>query len=164
MKVNNKSYFLFFRIVLSILILIFLVDIVLSNVDGTISNVFEGHWPAKVSGALIVILAGIRVNYFSYEDDYEIIQIRSKSLIFGRFSDPATTRYEFPKRKIYDFEMQRFLFQKKLIIYLQTQTGIKKINKFDLSFVPLKELKNVMQSLDRIKKENTDKEVSLEAK
>ncbi len=150
MAVSNKGYFLFFRILLIFLIAVVISDFLLSQIPGSLSRLFENHIPAIVSGFFIALLFGMRVNYFSYEDEYEIIHIRSKSLIFGRFESMAQTRYEFPKRTVENVEVRKFLFQKKLIIHLRTQQGEKKIRKFDLSFVPLSKLNIVFNSLQNI--------------
>ncbi len=154
MAVSNKGYFLFFRGLLMFLILVVLTDLLISLVPGTLSQLFENHIPAIISGCAILMLAGIRVNYFSYEDEYEIIHIRSQSLIFGRFESLSQTRYEFPKRTVEHVEVKKFLFQKQLIIHLSTQQGEKKIRKFDLSFVPLKKLNIVFNSLLNISHQN----------
>jgi hypothetical protein len=138
MYTSNKKLFIFFRITLLLLLLIIVVDFLIASTPGRLSSYFENHSPAIIAGSIIVILAFVRVNYFKYEDEYEIIHITSKSLLFGRFSDPANTRYEFPKRLVTDFEYRKSLVQKTLVIHLQTENGTKRIRKFDLSFVPLK--------------------------
>ena len=129
-------------------------DLLLSQIPGTLSTYFEDHIPAITSGCIILLLFGIRVNYFSYEDEYEIIHIRSQSLIFGRFESMSQTRYEFPKRTVEHVEVRKLLFQRQLIIHLRTQQGEKKIRKFDLSFVPLKKLNYVFDSLQKIIHQN----------
>ncbi len=163
MIVSNRTYFLMWRTLLVILSLVVLADLILSQVQGSLSYYFEGHIPAIVSGVLILILASIRINYFSYEDEYEIIHIHSKSLVFGSFEAPAQTRYEFPKRIICDFDYQETLLSKKLTIHLVTQQGVKTIRKFNLTFVPLKKLNYVINSLEKIKSENENAEGSLGA-
>lgn len=155
MIISNKNYFLLWRILLVVLIVVLLADIFLSQLNGSISQYFENHIPAIVSGSLILILAGIRINYFSYEDEYEIIHIHSKSLIFGSF-DSTQSRYEFPKRIIYDFEYKQDLFRKRLTIYLITQQGVRRVRKFNLSFVPMTKLKYVLNSLEAIRNKNQE--------
>lgn len=154
MTINNKTYFLRWRILLSILILVVIADFSLSQLSGSIGDYFEDHIPAMVSGILILIMASIRVNYFSYEDEYEIVHIRSKSLIFGSFETPAQTRYEFPKRIIYDFDYDQNFFRKRLTIFVATQQGIKKIRKFNLTFMPSRKLKSLISSLEKIRERN----------
>lgn len=154
MIVNNRKYFVFWRVLLVFLIMILLVDLLLSQVNGSISQYFNNHIPALVSGIGILLLASVRINYFSYEDEYEIIHINSKSLVFGSFESPAQTRYEFPKRIIYDFDYQQNFLRKQLTIHLITQQGIKKVRKFNLSFVPVSKLKYVIQSLEGIRSDN----------
>lgn len=154
MVVNNQLYFLMWRGILILLLLVIVADFLLSMVPGSLSNYFEDHIPAMVAGGCILILAGIRVNYFSYEDEYEIIHIESKSLLFASFESPAQTRYEFPKRIIYDFKYEKSLFHKKLVIYLITASGVKRVRKFNLTFVPVKKLNYVLNSLGKIKAHN----------
>lgn len=142
------------RVLLLFLVLVIAADLLLSQVEGSIHTYFEDHIPAIVSGAIILILASIRVNYFSYEDEYEMIEIRSRSLLFGPLEGPARTRYEFPKRTIYDFDYKEGLFQKKLTIHTLNSTKVKKVQKFNLTFVPLNKLKYVLKSLEDISREN----------
>lgn len=154
MVVSNKRYFLIWRTILFLLLAIILIDLLLAQVPGTLSNYFEDHYPAMGAAAAIAILASIRVNYFSYEDEYEIIHIHSKSLLFSRLQSPAQTRYEFPKRIIYDFDFQENFLQKKLTIHLITAHGVKRVRKFNLTFVPANKLKYVLKSLSKIKTHN----------
>lgn len=156
MTVSNKNFFVLWRILLALLIAVFLADVLFSQVNGYLSQYFENHIPAIVAGVSILVLACIRINYFSYEDEYEIIHIHSKSLLFGSFEGQAQTRYEFPKRIIYDFDYKKKLFQKRLTIHLITQQGVKKVRKFNLSFVPMSKLKYVINSLDNIRSKNQE--------
>lgn len=161
MAVNNKSSFLFYRIILVLLILVALGDILISLVPGSLSYLTEGHVPAILSSVGIIVLLSARINYFSYEDEYEIVHIRSKSLIFGDLEGPAKTRYEFPKRIIRDFTYKESALQKTLIIHLETQHGTKKIRKFDLKFVPRAKFMYVIESLKKITNQNKEDGESL---
>ncbi len=151
---DNKNYFRFWRILLLILIGIIVADFLLSMTSGSVGHFFENHLPAMVAGGFILVLACIRVNYFSYEDEYEIIHIRSRSLLFGSLENRQETTYEFPKRIITDFKFKRNFFRKKLTIKLLTQNGTQKIQKFNLTFVPICKLKNVLSSLEKIRRTN----------
>lgn len=158
MTVSNKAIFILWRVLLFILILILLADLSLSQVNGTISDYFSNHTPGIIAAIGILLLASIRINYFSYEDEYEIIHIHSKSLIFGSFKDPAQTRYEFPKRIICDYELSQGFFAKKLTISLLTQHGVERIRKFNLTFVPMQKLNYVLNSLENIRQQNLETE------
>jgi len=156
MAINNKSTFIFFRIILVFLTVVLISDIVLSQIPGYISSYFDNHVPGIISGFFIIFLASVRVNYFSYEDEYEIIHIKSRPLVmlFKQFDKNVKIRYEFPKRIIYDFEIKKGLFQKSLIIHLKTNRGIKKIRKFDLSFISLNKFNYVVDSLEKVSLKN----------
>lgn len=154
MTVDNSNTFVFFRFVLVFLILVIIADLGLSQLPGSLHEPFKDHIPALISAGFIIFLALIRVNYFSYEDDYEIIQINSRSLVFGTISGPVRTRYDFPKRIVKSVRLKKGLIQQRLIIELQTQSGEKKINKFDLSFMSTRERQSVYQSLKNIAESN----------
>lgn len=154
MSIDNKSTFVFFRYLLIFLLVVVGADLFLSQLPGSLHQPFAEHIPALVASVLILFLGLIRVNYFSYEDDYEIIQIHSRSLLFGSLSGPVRTRYDFPKRIVKSVRLKKGLFQKKLIIELQTQSGEKKINKFDLSFMAAPMRKRVYDSLKSIAQSN----------
>jgi hypothetical protein len=154
MPVSNEKLFLFFRFVLGLLLLVIVVDLFFAQLPGRLSVYFEHHIPAIVSACIIFLLAFVRVNYFRYEDEYEIVHITAKSLLFSKFSSPANTRYEFPKRLITNFEFKDSLFQKRLVIHLETAEGAKRIRKFDLNFVPKHKLNYVLNSLEKIKSNN----------
>lgn len=156
MTVSNKAYFLMWRILLIALLLVLGADIILSQVNGSVSNHFANHIPGTIAGVGILLLASIRINYFSYEDEYEIIHIHSKSLIFGSFKAPAETRYEFPKRIIYNYEFSKGFLSKKLTISLMTQHGVQRVRKFNLTFVPMQKLNYVVNSLENIRKQNEE--------
>ena len=156
MPVNNKKLFLFFRIFLFGLLLGIILDFILSQLPGTISSLFEDHYLAAACGLLILTLIFIRVNYFSYEDEYEIIHIRSKSLIFGELSKDSLS-YEFPKDLLYHFKYRDSFLGKRLTIYLRSSNGVKKIRHFNLSFVNTKDLRYVLQSMEKIVERNKSK-------
>lgn len=164
MIVSNRAHFILWRIVLFIFIGVLVTDIVFSQINGSLSYYFQNHTPGIIALIGIVIMASIRINYFSYEDEYEIIHIHSKSLIFGNFKAPTQTRYEFPKRIIYDYEFKKGLLTKRLTISLLTQHGVKRVRKFNLTFVPMQKLRYVVNSLESIRNQNAEiaKEENLE--
>ena len=157
MKVDNKRSFIVFRYIIAFLLAVIVGDLLLSQLEGSIHRFFEDHIPALTAGGIILFLAMVRVNYFSYEDDYEIIQIQSKSLVFGSLGGPARQRYDFPKRIVKSVRLKRVLFQQVLVVELQTQSGEKKINKFDLSFVKKQHLNSIYESLKNIASRNNEK-------
>ena len=153
MSISNIRLFFFFRILLGLLILAVLADFLLASLPGSISDYFQDHYLALVAGALALVLVFVRVNYFSYEDEYEIIHIRSKSLIFGDLSK-QNRRYEFPKVLVTGYELARHPIYKKLTIHIQSSSGVRKTRVFNLSFVSRKDLDYVERSLSQIVQRN----------
>lgn len=153
MPISNVRLFIFFRVLLAILLLAVVADFFLASLPGTISELFQDHYLAMTAGGLVVILLFVRVNYFSYEDEYEIIHIRSKSLIFGNLSK-QNRRYEFPKVLVTGFELTRRPIYKKLTIHLQSSSGVSKTRIFNLTFISNKDLDYIERSLTQIVKRN----------
>jgi hypothetical protein len=153
MPISNIRLFLFFRILLGVLLLAVVADFFLASLPGSISDLFKDHYLAMAAGALILVLIFVRVNYFSYEDEYEIIHIRSKSLIFGRLSK-QNRRYEFPKVLVTRYELARHPIYKKLTIHIHSSSGVRKTRIFNLSFVSRKDLDYVERSLSQIVERN----------
>lgn len=156
MPVSNKKLFLFFRGLLIVLILGIVVDFTLASLPGTIADLFAHHYLAAFCALSILVLFFIRINYFSYEDEYEIIHIRSKSLIFGNLSKNSL-RYEFPKNLLYSFDYRSSILGKRLTIYLRSNSGVKKVRHFNLSFINNKDLQYVLQSMEKIVARNKAK-------
>lgn len=155
MSVSNKGIFLFFRIFLAFLIAVIIADLLLARIPGSIGEYFEPHYFTFASLAIILILLFIRINYFSYEDEYEIIHIRSKSLLFGSLSGNGSARYEFPKGILNDYSFERGFMKKKLTLVLKTSSSKeKKTRHFNLLFVNDKKVQYVLSSLKKIKQRN----------
>lgn len=154
MPINNKSIFIFFRVLLGVLLLLALTDLLLSQVPGSLSEYFESHVLAYTCFGIILILMFVRVNFFSYEDEYEIIHIRSKSLIFGSLQSEGQTRYEFPKGILYNVDFKEGWFSKTLTIYLKSSANVKKIRRFNLQFLPKAKIRYVVNSLKKVAERN----------
>jgi hypothetical protein len=134
-----------------ILLAAFVADLMLSQIEGSVSTLLAGHWLAITSGVGLVILAFVRVNYFHYDDSYEILHIRSQSL-FSFTTDPNTnTRYDFPKRKVVDYEIKKNLFYTTLVLHLENYASAsKKIRSVDMTFMSSTDRKKVTSSLQNI--------------
>lgn len=154
MKISNKQFFIALRILCGVLLIGLLTDLVLSQLDGSLSRLVENHLLAYFCGGGLLIFALLRVNFFYYEDEWEVLHIRSYSLLFSSLQHQASTRYEFPKNKVHHFEYKSWGPFKSLIIYLEGQNELKKIKNFDLTFLTSRQVQYVLESLERISKQN----------
>ena len=150
MKVSNKGFFLIMRWVLLILLGLTAFDFALSLLPGSLSDVFAHHELAIISGALIIILAFLRFSFFSFEDEYEIIHIDTKSLVFAFLESPRHKHYEFAKIILADYEIRKGLFKHELVLTVNSSTGDKKLRHFDLFFLSQNKRDYVENSLQKV--------------
>ncbi len=154
MKVSNKGLFLAMRWVLVLLLVLIAFDIALSLLPGSLSDVFPNHELAIISGTIILVLALFRFSFFAYEDEYEIIHIDTKSLVFAFLESPRHKHYEFAKIILADFQLEKGLFKHKLTLTVNSSTGDKKLRHFDLYFLNKEKRAYVEQSLAGVLEKN----------
>jgi hypothetical protein len=152
MSLSNKYLFIFFRFLLAALVIIIIGDFFLSKIDGSIGGFFSNHYFAGVAAILILVLALLRMNYFFYEDEYEIIHVHSKSLVFGLIGIQEH-RYEFPKVILKSFKYKGGL-AKILKLHIESSNGEVRIKKFNLLFVSSDKIDLMLKSLERIVERN----------
>lgn len=142
------------RWVLVILLALMAFDIALSLLPGSLSDLFPNHELAIVAGIIILILSLLRFSFFSYEDEYEIIHIDTKSLVFAFLESPRHKHYEFAKIILADYQVEKGLFKYKLTLTVNSSTGDKKLRHFDLYFLNKAKRDYVEQSLAGVLKKN----------
>ncbi len=154
MKISNKTLFTsmwWFAIFLTIT---FFIDIILSFLPGSLSELFAQHELAIFSLALLVLLAITRWTFFSYEDEYEIIHIDTRSLIFGPFESQKHKHYEFAKNILIDYKVDKGFLKHKLTLTLKSYQGEKKSRNFDLYFLNKSKQDYIINSLDEVLEKN----------
>jgi len=132
----------------------FFVDILLSFLPGSLSQLFPQHELAIISFALLALMALTRWTFFSYEDKYEIIHIDTKSLIFGPFESQKHKHYEFAKNILIDYNIERGFLKRKLTLTLQSYNGDKKLRNFDIFFLNKAKQTYIENSLKTVLEKN----------
>jgi hypothetical protein len=154
MKISNKTFFkamCWFAIILSVS---FLLDISLSFIPGSISGIFPSHELAISSFSLIIILAITRWSFFSYEDEYEIIHIDTRSLILGPIESRKHKHYEFAKNILIDYSLQRGFLKARLTLTVKSYQGDKKLRNFDIFFLNKEKQDYIEDSLKKVLEKN----------
>lgn len=134
--------------------LAFVFDMALSLIPGSISDLFPQHELALFSFTLLALLALTRWSYFAYEDEYEIIHIDTKSLIFGPFESQKHKHYEFAKNILINYEIERGFLKAKLTLTLKSYNGDKKLRHFDLYFLNKEKQEYIENSLKTVLEKN----------
>ncbi len=147
------------RWVLVILLGLMAFDIALSFLPGSLSDLFPNHELAIGAGLVILVLAIFRFSFFSYEDEYEIIHIDTKSLVLSFLESPRHKHYEFAKIILSDFQVEKGLFRYKLTLTVNSSTGDKKLRHFDLYFLSKAKREYVENSLAGVLQKNQSEAV-----
>lgn len=154
MKISNKLFFTRMKWVLRMFLFLILVDLGLSLLQGSLSDLFPNHELALISLAFLLVLAFLRFSFFSYEDEYEIIHIDTRSLVFGFFESQKHKHYEFAKIILSDYSIKKGLFKYQLTLTVNSSTGDKKLRHFDLYFLSASKKEYVENSLKKVLKAN----------
>lgn len=150
MKVSNKDFFLAMKWVVRLLLLAIVVDFGLSLLAGSLSDIFPNHELAFGSMLVLLILGILRFSFFSYEDEYEIIHIDTRSLVFGFLESPKHKHYEFAKNILADYRVDQGFLKYKLTLTVNSSTGDKKLRHFELYFLKQEHRDYVINSLDQV--------------
>lgn len=127
-----------------------LLDILLSYIPGSLSNLFPNHELAIICVSAIALLAATRWSFFSFEDEYEIIHIDTRSLIFGPFESQKHKHYEFAKNILVDYSIERGFLKAKLMLTVKSYNGEKKLRHFDIFFLKPEKQDYIEKSLKEV--------------
>ncbi len=137
-----------------LLVIVVVADIATYFIPGAISHYFSSHIPLIVAGGLFLLFLLKGIYQFKYNDDYEIMSIETSGLVLGKISSKFRNKFEFPKRKLYDYTVEKILFEKYLTLKISSRSGSYKTQRFNITFVSSSKRKKLLQSLALIKLEN----------
>lgn len=161
MRLNtNKRYsHLFYIYVIMALVLLF--DFI-SHELGSGGSVGEAPvlWYYVAALALIFVYRGNPV--FVYDSDGEVIIITSKEPTLAKLIKSCNKHYEFPKRKVIGYSINKGFFRKSLVIRLESKEGTNKKVKASMSYVNKQEIKDLERSLRSVLSKNKKAKVQLD--
>jgi len=122
----------------------------LSFLQGSLGTLFSNPLFVIIGISLVILLAVLRFSYFSYEDEYEIIHIDSKSLVLSPFQSQKHKHYEFAKNILKDFKIDKGFLKYELTLTVHSSSGEQRLRRFDLFFLGQKEKEYVQKSLQEV--------------
>lgn len=154
MLISNKAFYSRMVWVLRFLLGLILFDLGLSLIQGSLSDLFPNHELALASLGLILLFVFLRFSFFSYEDEYEIIHIDTRSLVFGFLESNKHRHYEFAKIILSDYSIQKGFMKYELTLTVNSSSGDKKLRRFDLFFLNDEKRAYVENSLKKVLESN----------
>jgi len=145
MRLNTAKRYSHIFYIYVVLALLLLFDFVSHEISEGSASEGIPLWPFIGATFLAFIWRGNPV--FVYDSDGEVIIITSREPTLQKMFKPCNKLYEFPKRKLIGYSINRFIFRKKLVLKLESKDGtIKKIS-VSVSYVNSQEIKDLERSL-----------------
>ncbi len=160
MRINNRRVRSSFRLLYILVVLAFIFDLVTINIEGSFSEYYQGHyfWPIFIGGFLLFRWIGLP--HFEYDSDGEALVFRSRAPYFSENISFLRKVAEFPKQKLYNFSVERFLFKRTLKIKVKSKNHTIKSLKFNISYLTRTERKDLQRSLKNVLQKNKKKQES----
>lgn len=162
MRLNTTKRYshLFYIYVILVLVLIF--DLVTHQLgeDGSAAD-SPVLWYYVAAVALFFLYRGNPV--FVYDSDGEVIIITSKEPSLVKLFKSCNKHYEFPKRKVIGYSINKAPLKKSLMIRLESKEGTNKKVKVSMSYVNKQEVKDLERSLRSVLSKNKKAKVQLDA-
>lgn len=154
MRINNRRVRSSFRLLYIIVALAFIFDLVTINIEGSFSEYYQGHyfWPAFIIGFIVLWWVGLP--HFEYDSDGEALVFRSRAPYLSESISAFRRIAEFPKQKLYDYSVERFLFRKTLKIKVKSKNHTLKSLRFNISYLTRAERKDLQRSLKNVLEKN----------
>lgn len=146
---NNRATVITARILLLMLIGVIITDLFFSSLSGSLSAYFEGHFPAIISTAIIVLMLILNLRYFSFSDDHEFIHIKSRLGLLPVGENPAEVNFEFLKKNIADFRFDGWGSYRRLYLKLHSAYRGSDQYRFNISFMSSDEVARMRNCLNR---------------
>ena len=130
------------------------------TVDGSASE-SPVLWYYIAAAAVLFFYRGNPV--FVYDSDGEVIIITSKEPALAKLIKSCNKHYEFPKRKVIGYSINKMPLRKSLVIRLESKEGTNKKVKVSMSYVNKQEIKDLERSLRSVLSKNKKAKVQLDA-
>lgn len=154
MTVKNQGFIALIRFVVIVGLLGIITDIGFNFIEGQASEWLPGFRLTYGILGFFVLLISLRINSFTFKDDYEILLVHSKAF-FGLSSWEWThTYHEFPKRKLLGYKIKRFLFLRFLQLNLDSKSGAFDTSKINVTWISSAELVNIEAVLSKVLEDN----------
>lgn len=129
-----------------------LLDLIFSQLSGSLREVSYGHLPAILSGVILFLLLLLNPRYFSFSDDHEFIHIQSHSALWPVFEDRAAINFNIPKSYIKNYRIAGRGFRPNLTLELSIPYRGESQYCFKMSFMTTSQLNLIHNSLKRVLK------------
>jgi hypothetical protein len=110
-----------------------LIDLLVSGLDGTITEYFQSHLLSIGSLGVVVLLFLLGKPYSEYDSDGEVLIFKSRYFLGEKIFPSLTKTAEFPKRKLIDYKI-RGIGRRTVTIKIKSKKGVT-VRHFNITFL-----------------------------
>ena len=154
MTVKNQGFIALMRFLIVVGILGIITDIGFNYIEGQASEWLPGYNLTFGILGFFLFLMLLRINSFTFKDDYEILLVHSKAFFASGGWQWAHTYHEFPKRKLLGYKLKKFLFLRFLQLTLDSKGGAFDTSLINVTWIPSKDLEAIETVLTKVLDDN----------
>lgn len=151
MEINTKKrepkYFIIAGILLLIVFVLYHIHSKPPYFYGRFGHQINESYLLEIFIGLFICVFLLRPSHFEFNDTVQVVIVKGRRILFGRYIFKRDVTLELPKRKIRRVRIQRKFFRDYLSITVNSKRSIKRTRSIDLSLLTKQEKKAVLDSL-----------------
>lgn len=154
MRINSNRAYKILNLIYILCAFSIVFDFLILNIDGSWRGIYKTS-PYAIAILLFLIYRGLPV--FNYDSDGEVLNFTAKEPNLGIFGNLAVTHFEFPKRKLHSFRINRYPLRRVLVVKIASKSGTFKKQSMAISYLNRRELKDLKRSLNGVLARNKER-------
>jgi hypothetical protein len=156
MRLSNRSKIPVYNFIYSLAGIVFILGIIAFILEINKFDIFGNKaWVLLFFPALMfLLLYFLGRPIFEYDSDGEALNFRNSHILY--LLSKKNAKDEFPKYKLIKFNIVNALIFRKLYVYISSKKAHVLILKYDISFLSIKQVKDLKFSLNKVVKLNKE--------
>jgi hypothetical protein len=143
--------------VVSIYFILIVFAILLATVLRSLELFVDSTFFVFLGVFIVMVVFHSIAGYFEYDSDGNKIVVINQGLILTDYINYRQSKLEFTKNELVGFKIKNYVIYKTLVLLIKNQEGKRSKEGFNVTLLRRKNLKYVKQSLNKMMKENRNK-------
>jgi hypothetical protein len=143
--------------VVSIYFILIVFAILLATVFKSLELFVDSTFFLFLAVFIVAVVFHSIAGYFEYDSDGNKIVVINQGLILTDYINYRQNKLEFTKNQLDGFKIKKYVIYKTLVLFIKNQEGKRSKERFNVTLLRRKNLKYVKQSLNKMMKENRNK-------
>lgn len=154
MRINSNRGVKFLNLIYILCAFSIIFDFLILNIDGSWRGIYKTS-PYAIGILLFLIYRGLPV--FSYDSDGEVLNFTAVEPNLNVLGSLTRTHFEFPKRKLHSYRINRYPLRKVLVVKITSKSGNFKKQTIAISYLKKRDLKDLKRSLNGVLARNKER-------